>query len=511
MITEHLMINVRVRILAIILLVLGTGLACQLTSPRPASWAGTPTAEARETAMALTQQAVSGFEYVFTPTVPTIIPEHTPTLTVTPTPHAETMNGPWLVYPAPDESGLHAFDIGADAILEIGLPEPILMADLVRGRSPDGRVVILRAGSPLNTDELALYQVSLPSFETEKISPLLSITVQRKIVNEEGTRAFDALTAVTRPDGLAWSSDGRFLAFTAALNNETSDLYVLDTLNNRVDRLNGLFTQNASPLWAPGSNWLITQELENDRQGDGWRSELVSGLRVPNFDSQNTIYLPRPGTKEEVFVGWLNVHTFLSYSLTEDGPQLLRQVNVEDLKDSLIFEGLFQEVASDPGSGTLAFILSYEDAIPHGLSGGVYRMVPDSPVQYLQQAGNWDHLSWDPGGMFVAAGSQGVSMFTPDGDSMLFPNEEHVRLSANGNWMIAWGSTGARLYQSNNTYPLQTLIEGPVETLFWQPDSKAFYIQSAGSLYRFVFPGLRPIEIASGLPEDIALEMIWVE
>ena len=94
---------------------------------------------------------------------------------------------------------------------------------------------------------------------------------------------------------------------------------------------------------------------------------------------------------------------------------------------------------------------------------------------------------------------------------MLLPNEEHVRLSANGNWMIAWGSTGARLYQSNNTYPLQTLIEGPVETLFWQPDSKAFYIQSAGSLYRFVFPGLRPIEIASGLPEDIALEMIWVE
>jgi Tol biopolymer transport system component len=76
---------------------------------------------------------------------------------------------------------------------------------------------------------------------------LLSLPLQRQVVNQEGTRAADALEVVTRPDGLAWSPDGRFLAFNAALNNDNSDLYVLDTLNDRIDRANRFLSQNTSP------------------------------------------------------------------------------------------------------------------------------------------------------------------------------------------------------------------------------------------------------------------------
>ncbi len=60
----------------------------------------------------------------------------------------------------------------------------------------------------MNTDEFGLYQIDLPSTTVTKLTPLLSLVVQRKIVNEEGTRAFDTLRAVTREDGLAWSPMG---------------------------------------------------------------------------------------------------------------------------------------------------------------------------------------------------------------------------------------------------------------------------------------------------------------
>lgn len=507
----------KARLVWVIGLLLTSSLACQLTSPRPASWAGTPTAAAWATEIAITQAAIAGAgEFVFTPTVPTPTQAVSPTPTPTPTPISEG-SGPWLVYPAPGGGGLHAYDLSAERIRAIHLPDPLISADLVRGRSPNGHTLIVRAGSELNTDELALYQIDLPSFEVSKITPLLSLTVQRMIATDQNTRALDTLAVVTRPDGLAWSPDGRFLAFNAALHNETSDLYVLDTLNERIDRLNGLFTQNASPFWSPGSDWLISQELNHGQQALGWRSELVSGLRVPSFDNQNTLYLPLTRSREEVFVGWLNPTTFVSYSLTDEGPQTLRQLNLDvNAQENLIFAGAFQQVAYDPASGVLAYSLTYDIAISQGLTGGIYRVLPDSPVHSLQSAGNWDRLAYDPGGMFLASGAQGVTLLTPDGDSLLLPEEGAASLSPNGNWLVGFGdgepsSPGARLYQAGSSNPLQTLIETPVEALFWQPDSTGFFILSEGVLYHLEFPGLKPSEIASGFTPSADLALTWVE
>ena len=497
-------------------MLIGAGMACQLTSPQPASWAGTPTAEAWSTSIAQTQVARQGAgAYVFTPTAPNPTPEPSPTPTLTPTPGA-LVHGPWLLFPAPEGQGLGVYDLGAQDILTIDLPWPIITADLTRGRSPDGSQLVLRAGSPYNTDELALYRIDLTSFEVNQVTPLLPIALQRKIVNEEDARALTALETVTRPDGLAWSPDGRFLAFNAALHNETSDLYVLDTLNNRVDRLNGLSTQSASSLWSPGGDWLISQELEYLPQDGVWRSGMVSGQRVLSFDSQFTVYLPQENSTQEVFVGWLNPATFISYSDTASGARLIRQVNVEDLDERLIFEDAFHQLAFDPGSGTLAFILNFDNAPPQNLAGGIYRLQPESPIPSLQAAGNWEYLTWDPGGEFVASGAQGSLLFTPQGESLLLPGEGLARLSPNGNWMIAWGdgentTAGARLYQSENNRPLQTLIDQPVEALIWQPDSKGFFILSTGTLYHFAFPGLKPTGVIREMPQDIALDWIWVE
>lgn len=498
----------KIRLLIFILLIVGVGFACQLTSPTPASWSGTPTARARaltNTAIVLNQGGIPDQDFVVTPTE--THSEFSPTQTLQPT---VTADGPWLVYPAPGGEELHAYDIDAKKISAINLPPPIYFGDLRNGLSPDGEKLIIRAGSPTNTDELGLYSIDFGTSKVTKISPLLSLLLQRRIVNNEGTLAFDVLEVITRRDGLAWSPDSRYLAFSAALDNQSSDLYIFDSLNNRVTRMNGLSTHNTTPFWGLNNNRLVSQELGRTADGEGWRAENVTGVNVPEFDNQNSFYLPLPESREEVFVGWLNTQNFVSYSLTPDGPSTLRRVNVENYDFSIIRQGFFEAVTLDPVSHTLALVLGIGNTVPDGEVEGIYLLRPEDVKFQLQRGGNWTDVTWDPGGMFVAAGPQGLYLFGPDGESMVLPEEKAADLSSQGNWVIAWGD-GARLYQLPSVFPLQTLTENRVETVFWQPDSKGFFLQTEGALKHLIFPSLGFQQVEDGFSRDETLFMAWVQ
>lgn len=498
-------------------LVLGlmlVSLACRLTSPTPASWSGTPTAEAREAtnaAIVRTQQAVVEGEADLTP-----IPTPTPHI-LTPTPKPTvTVDGPWLVFHAPKPGLIQAYDVDAGVTLDIVLPEPIYTSDLVNGLSPDGHTLIVRAGSERITDELGLYRIDLPSIEVTQLTPLLSLSVQRNITNDVGTLAFDTFRAVTREDGLAWSPDGRFLAFTAALDSNSSDLYVWDTQRDRIERLNGVYTHSASPFWAPGSNWLVSQELSSASDETGWRSEFVSSLQVPNFSDQNTLYLPVSGSEGEVFLGWLNAQSFMSYSQTADGPQALRQVNVDTLQVNQLVSGAFTAAAIGPGTMAYAYALDNDAASERNLIAGVYLVRAGSGVPELLRSGDWRALVWDQGGMFVASGVQGLVAFTPEGESIFLPGEKMAALSPSGNWIVAWGEAGgenpgARLYQSPSGTKLQDLTDLQIDSVYWQPDSKAFFMLAEGTIYRLAFPGLSLDEVATGFDQGLMLDMSWVE
>lgn len=505
------------QLVGILILVMLVGLACRLTSPTPEFLSGTPTAAARAaiaTAIASTRQAnpVTAEAILLTP----IISGTTPPLQATPEPE-ETSNvsGPWLVYPAPGGGELHAYDISQDDTVEISLAEPIINADLVAGQSPDGSLLVIRAGSVENVDELALYQIDFTSSQVTKISPLLSLSLQRKIVNQESERALQTLEAVTRSDGIAWSPDGRFLAFTAALDNESSDLYVFDTLNQRIERVNGLFTHNASPFWSTDSNWLISQEIAYQAQNGSWRVENVLKLRVPGYDDQNTLYLPELVSMEEVFLGWANSKNFISYSLTASGPSSLRETHIESLQSTLIFPGEFSQAAFDLDSASLAFVLSEADAAQAGLTAGVYSLQPGTTEYRLFRAGSWYQVIWQGGGSFMATGSQGVLIFSSDGEEMFLPGEGGACFSPGGNWLIAWGdgeqsNAGVRLYQTPSSRPLQTLSSGNMQTCLWQADSKGFFLFGEGAIYRFVFPGLNQEVIATGFADQAEIELIWI-
>lgn len=500
------------RIFGLILVFVLTGLACQLTSPTPASWAGTPTAEAREAtnaAINLTQQAALDEAESATPTPTELSATATPKPTI-------PVDGPWVVLPAPQPGTLWAYDLDAGVTLEITLPEPIFTEDLVDGLSPDGHTLVVRAGSELNTDELALYKIDLPSTTVTKLTPLLSLTVQRKIVNQEGTRAFDTLRAVTAADGLAWSPDGRYLAFSAALEFTSSDLYLWNAETGSLERLNGLYSHSATPVWSPGGTWLVVQEMGEYSDEAGWRSEVVSGLRVPSFNDQNTLYLPATGSQGEVFLGWLNAQTLMSYSQTADGPVDLRQVNAETFQKSVLLAGSFSLAALDPDSASYAFSLNEEQALEKDLLSGVYLVKGGSGVRTLQMVGDWSGLVAEPGGMFIASGTKGLIGFSTEGSAFTLADERMASISPSGNWMVAWGTdeggeTGARLYQSPSGRVLQQLTDLPVQAVIWQPDSTGFFLVADGAVYHLAFPELAMDLIAEGFDPAQELPLIWVE
>ncbi len=505
----------RIGILLGLLLMLS--LACSLTSPTPASWSRTPTAQAQgetSTAVALTQAAVrEQAEAIVTPT-----PEITETTETSLTVESfNEIDGPWLIYPGDEAGVLIAFDYEADQIIKINLPEPIYTADLNRGLSPDGETLIIRAGSPENLDELALYQIQLPGGEITRISPLLSLSLQRDIVNNTDADAFEVLQAVTREDGLAWSPNSRYLAFSAALDNQSSDLYVYDLLENRVDRLNGLSTQNGGLFWTPGSNYLISQEFgEFDQDNISWQALYVTGIQVPGFENQNTLYFPSSESLGEVFLGWLNSQTFISYSRTLSGLNTLRQINYEKVEAIISFEGQFDSVCFDPQTKRIVLVIKESNAAINEMLAGIYLLEPESTAISLQRAGDWDACTWDPGGRFIIEGTHGVFVYGEDGVDIYLPDEGHARLAPSGHWMAGWGDgvdgdTGARLYQTSSSKPLQELTEEQIIEVLWQPDSKGIFILGETSLYHLEFPALDLEIVEEGLLVDGPIPFIWVE
>ncbi len=503
-----------VSFLVVGLLLLAASLACSLFSPTPASWAGTPTAQAR----AATNTAYAQTQAALVTEIPSPTPTNTPAITLTTRTPTPTLvpDGPWLVYPAADGSGLQAYDLEAKQTITIALPQPIYANDLQKAIPSNGGTFFIRAGSALNTDELGIYQVNLFSGEVTLLTPLLSIVLQRQIVNQVGTRALDALEVVTGDDALAWSPNERYLAFLAALDGDSSDIYIYDTFLDRIHRISGLYSQSVLPFWSQQSNWLVYQELVDLQSGNTGRSEGVYIGAVPSYEDQRSIYLPPAESLQEVFLGWSNAQSFISYSLTETFPLSLRLVNIETGEINLFIKDQFDSAAFDPASQTLAVAVNADRAGAAGLAAGIYFLTPDAAAFELQRAGVWESLVWSQGGMFLSTGPQGALALLPTGDGILLADERATALSPNGSWLLGWGDgisspVGLRLYQGPSGNFMQNITDQAISQIVWQPDSKGFFLYSEDALYHVEFPSLKLKLIEAGFEPGKFLDFIWIE
>ena len=490
-------------------------LACDLSNPTPASWVLTPTAlalAASATANAATQAAAVVPLVSLTP-VPSIAPP-----TATPQATALSSAGPWLVYPSDGGQALVVRNVDGSAALHIVIPPLLYAADLTRGLSPSGGVIAFRTGLRSQPAETALYLLSLPQGTLERLTPLFSESEQAMIQAGQDDRAADAAVGVMRTDSLAWSPNGRYLAFIAGLDRNASDLYIYDTQTAHFSRMTFGSNMVATPFWSSNSQSLITQEVVSFNAGatapawtlgDVWMTDVKTGESAK-------IYTPPPASVGEVFTGWETDSSLLTYSRSAAGGVSLRLIDLKPFKSTTLLSGPFDALVFDPTSRVIAFIHKQTTGGSDLLANGLYLLAPDTLNPSLVQAGEWQGLVWSvDGGQFMASGPQGVISVTPDGMPALIGGEVQLSPSPQGSWLVGWGGSalsgqpGLRLYRTSGAL-VQQLIGDPVQQVTWQPDARGLFFISGSRLELVTFPGLQPVILDPDLKPGATPVLVWV-
>jgi hypothetical protein len=462
----------------------------------------TPTARARaaaETILADTRQAADA-------TLPvTVTPSVTsqPTVTPTPPPSQLSADGPWLLHLAQQGSQLVARNADGSAPLRLDIPPLLDAHDLKNGQAPDGINLVVRAARQPDYSDLALYVIELPSGRARFLTPLFETTLQQRVSGS----ASPPLTAavVMRPDSLSWSPDGRYLAFTAALDGPSSDLYLYDDRDGTIRRLTSGSNQAASPHWSPDGQWIIIQELEAGTDGT---IRPTSAWAVKTLWSElRKLYTPPADSLLEVFVGWHNAQTLLLYSSSPQGGFNLRQLDLEMLKETPVLEGSFTLAAFDPHSET--FLIDVAESNQPPLLPGLY-LLPFGGEPLAVEAGGWDWLVWDNlQQRFMAGSQQAAAVIDLQGTIQIIGNEDHCTFSYNAAWLACWSEdpnrSGLRLYTPAMTL-LQRITEAPVAQIAWQPDASTLIYISQGQLFQAGFPNLAP----HPLGESGASALTWL-
>ena len=487
------------------------GLACSLSNPTPVVWALTSTAQAiaaTSTAFAVTQS--SNYQPLPTHTpIPTVNP---PTPTSPPT--SLTANGPWLLYPTRAGQSLIALNWDGSAASQVDIPSLLDPSDLANSVSPKGGAIAIRSGLRSSPDQTALYLLRLPAGQVQLVTPLLSPTEQGLVENGQDSRALEAATGVVQRSSMAWSPDGRYLAFIAALDRNCADVYLYDTVSQKLSRMTFSANMNATPFWSPDGHWIYVQEVLSYGNGTAWKPAIVRAIDAQT-DISFEIYGPPADSNGEIFLGWLNATTFLSYSTRADSGYALRSVDISHDHISVLFTGDFNQAVFDPKTGVIAITRS-QGSPGSTLVSGLYLITPNATQPLLVQAGDWKTLNWSPeGNVFLASGLPGSLIVTPGGKGTLIANEAHCASSPDENWLACWGDStsggqiGLRLYRPSGEL-LQGISTEPVQALAWQPDAKGFFFITSNHLELATFPSLQAKMVDDNLKPGMMPLLLWV-
>lgn len=377
--------------------------------------------------------------------------------------------------------------------------------------------------------DLALMVYSLPLTTPSLELPLFSTDLQAAMDNtmdfqyEDGLQVsgprwqYDLVyqSVLTESSHVAWSQDGRFLAFPAALEGTTSDLYLFDSGSGEVARLTRE-SENVDLLgWSPQADWLIYATVSHPVISHGGTSGLMAtGVYAIQRDGGGRRLLYRNGAIENI-AGWLSEQEFVVESWTggPKPPHLLRIVRLTDGRVAWSFEGEIYDAAVSLETASLAVT-----ARPAGEEDGDPR---ESDLFLYHMGGGGEHgahlsetapantyrLMWSPAlELFLASSEEGVFAFASSGETRFsFPNEMDLpNISPDGSWLAFetqhWDGpdeiSGMRIYPAEGG-PALTITENTILTSAWLADDKTlYYLEEIGvftRLFSVQMPEANPI------------------
>jgi WD40 repeat protein len=192
-------------------------------------------------------------------------PPPTPTVTLPPTPPSpisqvgpwgllRTRHSVWVV--SPDGSGL------ARLVEEDG-------AIFQAAASPSGGLVAFVAADKREMfSDLRLKYLTLPDGEARRLTHLLPPGTEI-IQAYTGDSLYEATRSIRRT-ALAWSPDGRQLAFVGAQGEASADLYIYSLDTETITRLSDEAEQAYNPSWSPDGSHIFFPSVRHFGTGAGY-------------------------------------------------------------------------------------------------------------------------------------------------------------------------------------------------------------------------------------------------
>ena len=158
--------------------------------------------------------------------------------------------------------------------------------------------------------------------------------------------AHELVTAV-QEGGLAWSPDGRWLAFVGAMDGKSIEVYVYDTFSDSIIRLT-VDSHHACHLsWSPGGDYVLYEGF--DFLGMG--GPQINGLWSVQVDGLETFHLA--GQSQDYYVisyeqTWLSSTRLLLVSWAYEDESDVRVVDIESGTGQVILREIFSSAAYAP-------------------------------------------------------------------------------------------------------------------------------------------------------------------
>ena len=454
------------------LIVIGCGqgistIETSATSPIPDA-SQTISAADRETARA---DAIATVRTHATETalIPTITPIP-PTSTATFTPNVPlSAKGPWLVFTAdlPDDAiifnTLWAINSDGTGLTQLTTDYVWLFAI---NSQPDanGEIEIAYITSPTAMPtNLDLHTISLPSRNIRSITPLTSpattLTDQDPNTPDSGYwELHDIAVSITYDESLAWSPDGKWLAFVGAIDGNTADVYCYELSTGIVRHLTTGAANAFQLLWTPDSHYIVHTSQYGAFGLSGGLYRKVHNVWAAAPDGSSVIELDS-GPAD--FLGWADPDTLVLYSGEDYGySDALRTINLRTGSIIDLEPKCFTSLAYSPEGNTfLIFVSSYE-------------------ITACKMESNWKE------GLYVISGTHVVEVKSPLTPSAILPlkwSPEAGMFLGHTEWAAFKGITLSGEVVSSSPYPIpsqDTAVSNDGSLWAWV-DYAGWYIASA--------------------------------
>ena len=404
-------------------------------------------------------------------------------------------NGPWFMYRYEDES---IYFVNQDGTGKTQAPFSTYLAFITSSTNNNllAKIDIDKSGDRI-TSFLNIYK--LPDFEL-----LQTIDLQSYLIDHQMEE--DAIDEIQTGTGsMLWSPNGRYLAFPAAIDGLSTDLYVYDTLTDQVNRLTSGENHVGNIFWSPNSQWIVHEEVIAFH---GW---YVEAMWAAAADGTHVKWLYQPDHRDhQQLLGWLGSYRFVTYGSSANGLQSARITNLYSNESILLYPGAFG--AAGPVLAPDLEIIAFNTAGDGTLSfeeNGLYMIDLNAPalrlISYDDQIAIYDESN----GYFMTYSpcldeENGFSSnlgFTADGILTCVPPQPFSYYqdipSPDGKWTLDFEYEKVSLI---NTQEGTLFTERGVDYQpYWRSDSAGFFLASNEKLLYFDISTQELIEIDNAL------------